>query len=116
VSKRSTVSFPFGVAWATPDGLALAGVGGAINAIEPFMKRDEWRAQCLPDTLLAHQYQNVYFGFFTGGNFVFDRTNAEGPLTFGNYSVQGAWYDPETSKLYLLQNGGIFQWDADTNK
>lgn len=118
VSKRSTVSFPYGVAWATPDGLALAGVGGAINAIEPFMKRDEWRALCAPDTILAHQYQNTYFGFFTianvGLNFVFDKTNPQGPLTFGNYSVQGVWYDPESSKLYLLQNGSIFEWDSDS--
>lgn len=118
VAKRSTVSFPFGVAWATPDGLALAGVGGAINAIEPYMKRDEWRTLCSPESIIAHQFQNVYFGFFTragiGLNFVFDRTNPQGPLTFGNYSVQGAWNDPETSKLYLLQNGSIFEWDSDT--
>jgi len=118
VSKRSTVSFPFGVAWATPDGLALAGVGGAINAIEPFMKRDEWRSQCFPDTIIAHQFQNTYFGFFyngvSGNNFIFDKSNSEGPLTFGNNNVQGAWNDPETSKLYLLQNGRIYQWDSDT--
>jgi hypothetical protein len=118
VSKRSTVSFPFGVAWATPDGLALAGVGGTLNVIEPFMKRDEWRAQCFPETLIAHQFQNTYFGFFNNGsvglNFVFDRTNQQGPLTFGNYDVQGAWNDPESSKLYLLQNGAIYQWDADS--
>ena len=117
VSKRSTVSFPFGVAWATPDGLALAGVGGALNVIEPFMKRDEWRAQCFPDTIIAHQYQNVYFGFFiniSGFNFIFDKDNSEGPLTFGNFSAQGAWNDPETSKLYLMQNGTINLWDGDT--
>ena len=118
VSKRGTVSFPFGVMWPTPDGLALAGVGGAINAIEQFMKRDEWRAQCYPDTLIAHQFQNVYFGFFNDGsqdlNMVFDKANQQGPLTFGNFGAQGAWNDPETSKLYLLQNGSIFQWDADT--
>ena len=118
VSKRSTVSFPFGVMWATPDGLALAGVGGTINAIDEFMKRDEWRTQCFPDTLIATQYLNVYFGFFnngiTGLNFVFDKNNQEGPLTFGNFNVQGAWNDPETSKLYLLQNGTINLWDSDT--
>lgn len=118
VSKRSTVSFPFGVAWATPDGLVLAGVGGVVNAIEPFMKRDEWRAQCFPETLISHSYLDTYFGFFNTGvvglNFIFDKTNPQGPLTFGNISAQGAWLDPETSKLYLMQNGAIYQWDADT--
>jgi hypothetical protein len=117
VSKRGTVSFPFGVAWPTPDGLALAGVGGTINAIEPFMKRDEWRALCFPDTIIARQFQNVYFGFFNNGasdlNFVFDKTNDEGPLTFGNFAATGAWNDPETSKLYLIQNNVITQWDGD---
>ena len=118
VSKRSTVSFPWGVAWATPDGLALAGVGGAVNVIEKFMKRDEWRDQCYPDTLFARQFQDVYFGFFNTGtqnlNFVFDKTNEIGPLAFGNFAAQGAWSDPETSKLYLIQNNSINQWDADT--
>jgi hypothetical protein len=119
VSKRSTVSFPFGVAWATPDGLALAGVGGAINAIEPFMKRDEWQALCAPTTIVAKQYQNSYFGFFfignVGGYFVFDRTNATGPLAFGNYAVNGAYFDPETARMYMIINNGIYQWDADAN-
>lgn len=119
VSKRSTVSFPWGVMWATPDGLALAGVGGTLNVIEPFMKRDEWRAQCFPDTLIAHQYLDVYFGFFNDGtqglNFIFDRANQQGSLVFGNFTAQGVWSDPETSKLYLLQGGTIYQWDADAN-
>lgn len=118
VNKRGTVSFPFGVAWPTPDGLALAGVGGTINVIEPFMKRDEWRAQCFPDTMIAHQFLNVYFGFFNNGtsdlNFVFDKDNKEGPLTFGNFGAQGAWNDPETSKLYLMQNNVITLWDMDS--
>lgn len=117
-SKRGTVSFPFGVMWPTPDGLALAGVGGALNVIDPFMKRDEWRALCFPDTMIAHQFLNVYFGFFNNGsadlNFVFDKDNREGPLTFGNFGASGAWNDPETSKLYLIQNGVITLWDMDT--
>lgn len=117
VSKRGIVSFPFGVAWPTPDGLALAGVGGSINAIEQFMKRDEWRGQCFPETLLAHRFQDVYFGFFNNGsvnaNFIFDKTNNRGPLTFGNFGATGVWNDPETSKLYLIQNNQIAEWDSD---
>lgn len=118
VSKRGTVSFPWGVAWPTPDGLALAGVGGALNVIEPFMKRDEWRNLCYPETVIAHQFQNVYFGFYNNGtsdlNFIFDKDNKQGPLTFGNFAAQGAWNDPETSKLYMVQNGSITLWDSDT--
>lgn len=118
VAKASTVSFPFGVMWATPDGLALAGAGGALNAIDKWMKRDEWRDQCFPSTLLAAQFQNVYFGFFNNGtedlNFIFDKSNDLGSLTFGNFGAQGTWNDPETAKLYLLRNGSIYEWDADT--
>ena len=118
VSKRGIVSFSFGVAWPTPDGLALAGVAGASNIIEPFMKRDEWQAQCFPATITARQYQNVYFGFFSNGmsglNFVFDKINQRGPVTFGNFAASAVWNDPETSTLYLVQNGQIVQWDADS--
>lgn len=119
VSKRGTVSFPFGVAWPTPDGLALAGVGGTVNAIEKFMKRDEWRTQCYPETIFARQYLNVYFGFFvtatSSENFIFDKDNENGPLTFGDFAVNGAWTDPETMKLYLLQAGVIKSWDTSTS-
>lgn len=120
VSKRGVVSFPWGVAWPTPDGLALAGVGGAVNTIEQFMKRDEWRALCFPETIMAKQFENVYFGFFNNGggiqNFVFDKTNQQGPLTFGRIAATGAWTDPETSRLYLIQNNVITQWDADLSQ
>lgn len=117
VSKRGTVSFPWGVMWPTPDGLALAGVGGTVNVIEPFMKRDEWQDQCYPSTIIARQFQDVYFGFFNDGasdlSFIFDRANAQGPLAFGNFNAQGAWTDPETAILYLMQGGNITQWDSD---
>ena len=117
VSKRGTVSFPWGVMWPTPDGLALAGVGGAVNVIEPFMKRDEWQALCFPSTIVARQYLDVYFGFYSDGeqslNFIFDRVNTQGPLVFGNFGAQGVWNDPETSILYLLQNNAVNQWDSD---
>jgi hypothetical protein len=119
VSKRGTVSFPWGVMWPTPDGLALAGIGGAVNVIADFMKRDEWRAQCFPETIIAKQFQDVYFGFFqtgtSGANFIFDRANQQGPLVFGNFNVAGAFRDPETVKLYLIQGGLIKEWDADTS-
>lgn len=117
VSKRGTVSFPWGVMWPTPDGLALVGAGGATNVIADFMKRDEWRSLCFPDTIIARQYLDVYFGFFNDGtsdrNFIFDRTNQQGPLVFGNYAAQGVWSDVETLKFYLLQNGKINLWDSD---
>jgi hypothetical protein len=124
VSKRSTVSFSWGVAWASHDGLIIAGVGGVINATDEFMKRLEfdlgsWQSLCFPSTLIGHKYMDAYYGFFTnlgvGGNFIFDKTNPQAVLTFGNNNVQGAWNDPETNNLYLIQNGSINQWDSDPN-
>lgn len=127
LSKRGTVSFPFGVMWPTPDGLVLAGVAGTLNITSPYMVRKEynrpsWQNLCYPSTLIAHRYMDAYMGFFQdnsspsiGGNFIFDKTNENSPLTFGNYSVQGVWHDPETSKLYLIQGGVISEWDADAN-
>lgn len=119
VSKRGVVSFPYGVAWPTSDGLAISGAGETVNAIKEYMTRDEWRAQCFPASLIAHAYQDSYFGFFTGSlgataNFVFDKTNKQGPLVFGNYGVTGVWNDPSSAKLYIIQNNKIYEWDADT--
>lgn len=128
LSKRGTVSFPFGVIWPTPDGLILAGVAGVVNLTANYMVRKEyekpsWLTLCWPSTLIAHRYMDAYFGFFqdqsispsVGGSFIFDKTNPEAPLSFGNLSVQGAWSDPETSRLYLMQGGVINEWDCDAN-
>jgi hypothetical protein len=99
-----------------------------MNVTAPFMVRKEydrpsWSSLCYPETLIAHRYMDAYFGFFqdtsvspsVGGNFIFDKTNDQSPLTFGNYDVNGAWSDPETSKLYLISGGVIKEWDADSN-
>jgi hypothetical protein len=128
MSKRGTVSFPFGVMWPTPDGLVLAGAAGTLNITQPYVVRQEynhksWQNLCWPATIIASRYMDAYFGFFQdqgvspaqGGNFIFDKTNPDAPLSFGNNDVQGVWHDPETSKLYLIQGGVINEWDADVN-
>lgn len=118
-SKRSAAALSFGVAYATPDGMGLGGIGGWVNATEPWMLRDEWQALCFPSTLIVKPYLDRIFGFFSdgnggGGGFVFDKTNRSGPLVFNNYIIAGAWIDPATDALYYLQNNTIYQWDTDT--
>ena len=53
ISKRSIVSGPFGVLYASPDGLVLVGEGASgIIATENFLTRDQWQA-LNPHTLMG---------------------------------------------------------------
>lgn len=116
-SGRGVASFPFGVIYPSPNGMQLVGVGGTIPAMDPWAKRDEWRAQFFPDTIFAAIYQGAYFGFYNNGSrvkgFVFDRTNKQGPLTDLNYNVTAVYADRETAKFYYVDTDKIFEWEGD---
>lgn len=118
VSSRSGAVAPFGAAFATNNGLAVLGSGGARHITEPFMTRDEWQDLCFPSTLIGAAWGDRYVGFFTnsaGGTtgFIFDPTMDQAPLSFLTDAADGAYTDPETGKLYILQSNVIYEFDAD---
>ncbi len=114
VSRRSIVSFRYGVAFASPDGLFLIGGDGARSLTEPYLSIDQWRA-LNPSSIIGAVFEDKYFGFYDNGTeqgaFILDPKNPEQGLTFTTVSATGAYADPLTDKLYLIVGDNIHAWN-----
>jgi len=117
-SGRGIVKFPFGVLYPTPNGMQLVGIGGSANALNGFVKRDQWQANYFPNTIFATIFQGAYFGFYNNGSrvkgFVLDKDNDAGPLTDLDYNITAIYADEETATLYYVLSDVIYTWEADT--
>lgn len=120
VSKRSVVSGPFGVIYASPDGLVLIGEGSMGNVItSQFLTRDQWQAY-KPATLLGALYNGVYMGFYDAGGgdkgaFILDPQNPEAGFVELSLFATAAYADPLSDHLYLCVNGSIVTFDTGTD-
>jgi hypothetical protein len=115
VSARSVVSLGHGVAWASPDGLAYVGSGGARLLTTGAMTREDWQA-LNPSTIHGHFYEGRYFGFYevsTGfwEGFVIDPSNPSG-MFFLAKGYPAAYVDDLQDALYVLDGTDIKKWDA----
>ena len=122
VSKRSIVSTPFGVIYASPDGLVIIGPGGQNRVVtEAYMLRDEWQALD-PSSIHGAMFSGYYIGFYDNGTdrggFVLDPQNPEIGMTFLDFYASALYSDPVANKLYMcIDDGGtnkIYQWDKDS--
>jgi hypothetical protein len=113
VSKRSIANLGAeGVAYATPDGLALIGPGGFDMVSAKFMTQEEWR-EYNPSTIVAASHDNRYIAFFTRengtkGGFVFDADNGFRELSFHATAV---YADLLTDTLYLADGQQLYAYD-----
>jgi hypothetical protein len=116
VSKRGIVDMGYAVAYPSPDGLMVVGLGQAINATEKLMSRDQWQA-LKPDSLLGAWQDGQYIGFYdTGtatGGFILDPSTET--ITWTDIHATAAWTDPVTDNLYLQVGGNIVIWDGGPN-
>jgi len=113
VSKRSIANFGGeGVAYATPDGLAVIGPGGFSMMSEDFMTQEEWR-KYNPSSLIGTSHDGRYIGFYSGGEkgsggFIFDTVNGFRELGF--YS-EVAYTDFLTDTMYVVEGGDLYAYD-----
>lgn len=118
LSKRSVVSLAVGVAWSSDRGLVMDTAGGPRMITGLHHDRDTWQASVDPDNIIAFEMDNRYHGFWADGDLghaiVLDYTEELGQLTENTTLVRGVWSDPETGIGYIINDGGIYQWDADT--
>jgi len=113
VSKRSIANLGAeGVAYATPDGLAVIGPGGFDMVSSKFMTQEEWR-KYNPSSIVAASHDNRYIAFFTRednskGGFVFDADNGFRELSF---HATGVYPDLLTDTLYLVDGKQLYKYD-----
>ena len=117
IAPLSAVGVGHGVVWASPDGLAYVGQGGARMLTEGIMTRDDWQA-LVPTTIKGCFYERRYIGFYNDGTakgFVFDFNNPNG-LYFLDFGVDALYLDDIQDALYVLSGVNVQKWDAGSAK
>lgn len=114
VAPLSTVSMGHGVAWASPDGLAYVGSGGARMLTEGVMTREDWQA-LNPGTIIGCMVERRYLGVYTVDGvqkgFVIDPNNPTG-IYFLDFGADALYVDDLQDALYVLNGTLIKKWDA----
>lgn len=114
IAPLSAVGVGHGVAWASPDGLAYIGNGGARMLTEGIMTRDDWQA-INPSSIIGCYYERRYLGFYTVGGvrkgFMFDFANTNG-MYFMDFGVDALHLDDLQDALYVLDGVNVQKWDA----
>lgn len=105
-SKRSMVSTPVGIAYATPDGLYVVAGGAGTLVTAGKYTRDEWQ-QLHPETMHGHFWNGHYLGFYddgAGGDGCIMIALAEGgTVSQIDYYTSAAYVHPKTGKLYTVK-------------
>lgn len=116
LSKRGTVSTPFGVAWPTYDGIALQTPSGVSLLTGGLFTRREWD-DVDATTIIGAVYGGRYIGIYTPPGSSVRRIMQLDPGDSSAYfeatpQASGLYADPRTGSLYLLQNAKVQEWDA----
>lgn len=114
LAKRSVASFPFGVAYAAPQGLAIIGTTSDIVTKDLFTIK-EW-SELEPSTFIASSADNRYYCGYTVDSsslmFVIDKAETAS-FTKINKGVTDVWTDLATGKLYVAVEKKIYEWEGD---
>ncbi len=127
-SDLSVVSFGHGAVWASPDGLAYYGTGGAEGATvyaggmagamltERLMTREQWQA-LNPASMVGVRWLNYYVAFYRVGGvwngLMIDPRNPNGGVYFLDFGYPAVWRDELSEQVYVLSaNGAISKWNS----
>lgn len=117
LSAQGMSSGPFGVSYSSPSGRVRSTSGGTTVATLDLYTKREWDL-VEPDSHIAVVFDNRDFVWYdTGeesGGLVFDWTGQGPVLTSVGTLPTAAWTDPENGRLYIVVDGVIQEWDADT--
>lgn len=122
VAKRSLVSIPSGVMYASPDGLCIITASAQSVVTRSIYTKDQWQALS-PSGLTSVYYEDKYIGFFvgTGKGLVIDFSASDvTEVDFGTgVKVWDLWVDAASDSLYMLvEEAGamnIRRWEGSTS-
>lgn len=114
VAKKSLVEFGHGVAWASPDGVAYIGEGGARVITEQIALPTDWRA-LVPSSMVACDLDGMYLCSYNPGSgrksVLVDPRKPDG-WYFCSVGFTAAYRDPIADQVFLLNGTDIQKWDA----
>lgn len=120
VAKRSIRAMPFGVLYASPDGLVLVASAGPLIVISSqHFTREQWQA-LKPESMHAVVHDNRYYVWYDTGTvkggiiFEFAENGAIAQLTRTDQYVTAAYADPRRDELFvtLPADNQLYKWDA----
>jgi len=119
-SKRSMVNMGYGLAYASPRGLAIYASQTGGGALTQYVHDwDTWRDAVDYTSLLGVYYNDKYFGQHTEGAFIFQKDEQVGGyLVEISQAFTAAYYNSTDAKLYYAAEedgeNKIFLWDDPT--
>jgi hypothetical protein len=106
LSRRSIVSTPVGIIWATERGLAQVGPGGASVVSEGFITREEWQNDYDPSNIRATLRGGDYVAVLSSGDgFCLSLTNAmERGISWMDWPTEivNIGTEPWTGKAWMI--------------
>ncbi|MEI6599906.1 MAG: hypothetical protein WCN21_05505 [Comamonadaceae bacterium] len=118
IAPLSAVGMGHGVAWASPDGLAYIGTGGARMLTEGVMTRDDWQA-INPSSIKACMVERRYLASYSVDGvrkgFVLDPANPGG-MYFLDFGFDALYQDDLQDALFVLDGSNVQKWDSGASK
>ena len=118
ISKRSIVSFPSGVIYASNNGLVFTNGIESRIITQPIMTIEDWDRDYKSSSIIGVKYDQRYIAFDGVSGFIYDPTSQKEvfvKLKF-DFAIEGAYSDETTGKVYLGSNQNVYQFDpSDTN-
>lgn len=114
MAKGSVATFPFGIGYAAPQGLAMISTTSDIVTKDLFTQK-EW-SELDPTTFVSSSADNrYYFGYQVNSSSlmaVIDKGESASFLKI-NQGATDLWTDPATGKLYVAVDQKIYEWEGD---
>lgn len=114
LSEYSIVSLPYGVLYASQNGLVLMSSQGVTIPTENMITKDEWLNDYSPSTLRAAQYEDQYIGFYTPdkGLTINPQDANESFIELDAFArVDMIQTDERTGEVYIIRAGVVYLWD-----
>lgn len=115
LNVRSLAESPFGVVWATPDGLYMVSPNGVRQIVTRALYDKQTWQSVIPGGMFSAIYDGRYYGWAPGMGhvLVLDPNEPDDALTFLDIQPTAMFSDFNADGLYFCINGQIQKWDAD---
>lgn len=115
LSEFSIVSLPYGVLYASQNGLVLMSQNGVTVPTENIITKDEWLNTYSPETMRSAQYEDQYLGFYASdkGVSINPQDQNESFTEFDVFTgVDQVQTDERTGEVYIIRAGVVYLWDS----
>jgi hypothetical protein len=116
LNRKSMVTMPYGIVYATHNGLAVysPSAGPQIITQENY-NSDTWNEDLDPTTLVGAYHDGVYLAAHSGGGIMYDKFDQNlGHFVDLDVTFSAVWYDALTNRLYFTKklDSTIYEWDV----